>query len=328
MSSPTGGPDRRETPPNLSQPVPRRASSNFPYPIPEGDATQQDAPSFATAQSHQVGNSTGRNFDAAVSDGVETVRPHSDGGPPTATFYTPPSPSPRRDVSASMATMDQTSIVGGQLPRGSEVHSTPNPEYAQRWGAPRPAPANVLQAVSPRVSPRIASLSSRSRDAIGTYEAALTSYQTSLREQVSLRSQQLAAHADELKLLHGRSDAVLREYANEVRAAQARTNRALTDNQQMLQDIDRTIAESRHSMGLAPLAEVGPVPHQHIMTAHPVSRSAPPTGSVVVHPQPDTTTRAHTSPPMASVLSVGSSAHETRYSNQSVPRMPDEPLED
>ena len=80
------------------------------------------------------------------------------------------------------------------------------------------------------------------RHLISTLESALTSYQSSLQEQLRLRSQQLDEHSSDLSSLYAWSDAVLREYAGEVRAAQARTNRALDDNKKMLRDVEQTIA--------------------------------------------------------------------------------------
>ncbi|KAI1794991.1 hypothetical protein LXA43DRAFT_60396 [Ganoderma leucocontextum] len=215
--------------------------------------------------------------------------------------------------------MDQTSVVGGHLMLAQNpTHSTPNVDYAQRWGSPRPAPASVQPILS--LPPRPSS----SARLIGTYEAALTSYQDSLRRQIALRSQQLSEHASDLSSIHSRSDAVLREYAGEVQAAQARTNRALTDNHQMLQDIERTIAESRRSLGLRPLATiVSPAP---IPVPPPLSRSAPPQATLTNEHSLAGEGRVYTSPP--TTVGEPRTASLTHESNYAMPRLPAESLDE
>ena len=238
-----------------------------------------------------------------------------------------------------MLSMDQTSVVGAPFTVAGEnftvttaqPHSTPNVEHAQRWGLPQPA-----QSASQRVSvaPRLSHAQSMRMDAappppsprhlISTLESALTSYQSSLQEQLRLRSQQLDEHSSDLSSLYARSDAVLREYAGEVRAAQARTNRALDDNKKMLRDVEQTIADSRRSLGLAPLAFAAspdPVP-----VPPPVPHSVPPMPvSLRDMPQGDDV-RAHTSPPITS--GVPRAPVAPLINNNTLPRLPNEPLDD
>ena len=112
-----------------------------------------------------------------------------------------------------MLSMDQTSVVGAPFTVAGEnftvttaqPHSTPNVEHAQRWGLPQPA-----QSASQRVSvaPRLSHAHSMRmaaappppspRHLISTLESALTSYQSSLQEQLRLRSQQLDEHSSDL----------------------------------------------------------------------------------------------------------------------------------
>ncbi|KAI1791114.1 hypothetical protein LXA43DRAFT_1061703 [Ganoderma leucocontextum] len=321
--------------------MPQRAPISSRIPLTAGETTLPDTLSFATARSRGSSQADGGHTNTVASDGVDTVRPPTHNHIPHTTVHSPPSPSPRCDGYTSMLSMDQTSVVGAPFPAAGanftaateHPYSTPNVKYTQRWGVPQPAQSASQQASA---APRIpSSLSTHTgvaapptpRQVIATFEAALTSYQSSLQEQLTLRSQQLSEHASDLSSLHARSDAVLREYAGEVRAAQACTNRALQDNQQMLQDIERTIANSRCSLGLPPL---GAVFSHDLVTSTippPVAHSAPP-----YRPSPGDTprtdgVRAHTSPPMTEGVPQGTNylAHDN---NPRVPRLPHEPLDE
>ena len=243
--------------------------------------------SFATAFSHSDDRSRVSSSASSTAGPAGTARSSSTANlsgtarPPTRTqsgarHYTPPSPSPNRGPGATMS-MEQTSIVSTFPLTIAAPQSTPV-EYARSTTrSPRITQSLSYRSVTSSAAPNATRGSPR--DPIAAYQSAITEYQQALRSQVSLRSQQLSEHAEELTFLHTRSDAALAEYANEVRAAQSRTNRALQDNQQMLQDIDRTITESRASLGLPPLFAATDRP-QNTMSAPPHMESVVPPPSI------------------------------------------------
>lgn len=227
----------QDTHPHIVRPEPIRAT------------TAHEPASFATAHSHEAVTGQQSPMPSRTAEYGNTVRSHPY-PVPSMTGYSPPSPSPHRGSGTAPLRMGRSGEPGAY--DGDEPASQSTPAERAR-SAPFlcTAPSLLYASVGMTLdAPR--SLRSP-RDPATVYADAVTTFQSALRSQVLLRSQQLEQHTRELTNLHARSHAVLAEYANEVCAAQSRTNRALLDNQQMLQDVDLTIAESRISLGLPPM---------------------------------------------------------------------------
>ena len=215
--------------------------------------------------------------------------------------------------------MEQTNVCG-TFPNFHAANQSTPPDRTQS-AALSPHIAQSLSYASGDTAPEETRPRYSLRDPRAAYANAVTTFQQALRTQVSLRSGQLAEHVHELASLHARSDAVLAEYANEVCSAQSRTNRALLDTQQLLQDVDRTIADSRASLGLPSLAvATAPVtPHYQSASAPPELKSATLSSSLRTHVEQSSIENPSDLPPGGS---------DSRSQQSGLLREPDESIDD